>query len=134
MVMCRKLATLEVYVDKIFTLNTQTTLDMAAQETFNPPWPSLKSLKLGGFVSWPLRIPLFLCPDHDGLSAAVSGDGLSQPASAVLHHVRGPGAPRHRHLRGAAPQGQPHARPRRFLLREVRIHMMMLPHFCILNE
>ena len=52
-IMCRKLATLEVYVDKIFTLNTQTTLDMAAQETFNPPWPSLKSLKLGGFVSWP---------------------------------------------------------------------------------
>ena len=41
---------LEVYVDNIFVVNRQTTLDQAAQETFNPPWPSLKSLKLGGMV------------------------------------------------------------------------------------
>ena len=44
---------LEVYVDNIFVVNRQTTLDQAAQETFNPPWPSLKSLKLGGMVRFP---------------------------------------------------------------------------------
>ena len=46
----RCLNTLEVYVDNIFVVNRQMTLDQAAQETFNPPWPSLKSLKLGGMV------------------------------------------------------------------------------------
>merc|ERR550519_147802 len=48
---CGCLNTLEVYVDNIFVVNRQMTLDMAAQETFNPPWPSLKSLKLGGFIT-----------------------------------------------------------------------------------
>ena len=46
----RCLNTLEVYVDNIFVVNRQMTLDQAAQEAFNPPWPSLKSLKLGGMV------------------------------------------------------------------------------------
>ena len=46
----RCLNTLEVYVDNIFVVNRQMTLDQATQETFNPPWPSLKSLKLGGMV------------------------------------------------------------------------------------
>ena len=49
----RCLNVLEVYVDNIFVVNRQTTLDQAAQETFNPPWPSLKSLKLGGMVRFP---------------------------------------------------------------------------------
>ena len=53
----RCLNTLEVYVDNIFVVNRQMTLDQAAQETFNPPWPSLKSLKLGGMV----RIANLLC-------------------------------------------------------------------------
>merc|ERR550519_1754575 len=47
---CGCLNTLEVYVDNIFVVNRQMTLGQAAQETFNPPWPSLKSLKLGGMV------------------------------------------------------------------------------------
>jgi len=48
---CGCLNTLEVYVDNIFVVNRQMTLDQAAQETFNPPWPSLKSLKLGGMMT-----------------------------------------------------------------------------------
>ena len=56
--MClRCLNTLEVYVDNIFVVNRQMTLDQAAQESFNPPWPTLKSLKLGGMV----RISNLLC-------------------------------------------------------------------------
>jgi len=48
---CGCLNTLELYVDNIFVVNQQMTLDQAAQETVNPPWPTLKSLKLGGMMT-----------------------------------------------------------------------------------
>ena len=63
---------LEVYVDNIFVVNRQTTLDQAAQETFNPPWPSLKSLKLGGMVRFPGFHFWNICsPDDEWMGAEV---------------------------------------------------------------
>ena len=58
----RCLNTLELYVDNIFVVNQQMTLDQAAQETVNPPWPTLKSLKLGGMVGGHLFCGIFWPP------------------------------------------------------------------------
>ena len=55
----RCLNTLELYVDNIFVVNQQMTLEQAAQETVNPPWPTLKSLKLGGMVGGHLFCGIF---------------------------------------------------------------------------
>merc|ERR1712059_206794 len=48
---CQSLQVLEIFVDGIYTFDDQATLEQVIDETENPAWPSLQSLKLGGLIS-----------------------------------------------------------------------------------
>ena len=47
---CENLTILDIYVDQVFTFREQTPLEQVIAETPNTPWPSIKSLKLGGSI------------------------------------------------------------------------------------
>ena len=118
------------------------TLDQATQETFNPPWPSLKSLKLGGMVRitsvccvWKtshasfIRWQLDLCWSTSlkvvwtsGFSATASTKTRWVNSHPIFAPAATPGAPCDGRLRPAAASHQPDACPRRLLLWEMCSH------------
>jgi len=48
---CRQLQILELFVDGIYSFQEQATLEQVIDETPNPTWPSLQSLKVGGLIT-----------------------------------------------------------------------------------
>jgi len=48
---CKNLQVLELFVDGIYTMEDQSTLEQVIDETPNPLWPSLQSLKVGGLIN-----------------------------------------------------------------------------------
>jgi hypothetical protein len=48
---CQNLQVLEMFVDGIYTFDEHSTLEQVIDETPNPVWPSLQSLKVGGLIS-----------------------------------------------------------------------------------